>query len=62
MSTLEDAEAKLIQGGNNEAAQTLESFENRWRFAVFPAMIAFVVLAGFGFYLIYRWIAIYDFW
>jgi hypothetical protein len=31
----------------------LESFETRWKYAVFPAMIAFVILAGFGFYLIY---------
>lgn len=31
----------------------LSSFEARWKFLVFPAMIAFVILAGFGFYLIY---------
>lgn len=53
MTTLQDAESKLIKEGNQEAAQTLETFETRWRYAVFPAMIAFVVLAGFGFYLIY---------
>ncbi len=33
--------------------EKLASFENRWRFAVFPAMIAFIMLSGFGFYLIY---------
>lgn len=31
----------------------LASFENRWKFAVFPAMIAFIMLSAFGFYLIY---------
>lgn len=53
MTVLAEAEAKLIQDGNEETAQTLESFESRWRYAVFPAMIAFVILAAFGFYLIY---------
>lgn len=33
--------------------KALKSFENRWKYAVFPAMIAFVLLASFGFYLIY---------
>lgn len=33
--------------------EKLASFENRWKFAVFPAMIAFVILSSFGFYLIY---------
>ncbi|MGV6809291.1 MAG: c-type cytochrome [bacterium] len=38
--------------GENMEEQ-LSSFEARWKFLVFPAMIAFVILAGFGFYLIY---------
>ena len=53
MTTLEDAETKLIEEGNQEAARTLETFESRWRYAVFPAMIAFFILSAFGFYLIY---------
>ena len=53
MTTLEDAETKLIEEGNEEAARTLETFESRWRYAVFPAMIAFFILSAFGFYLIY---------
>lgn len=53
MTTLQDAETKLIEEGNEEAAKTLETFETRWRYAVFPAMIAFVILSAFGFYLIY---------
>lgn len=53
MSRLHDAEEKLIEGGNKEAAEALESFEARWKYAVFPAMIAFVILSAFGFYLIY---------
>ena len=53
MSRLHDAEQKLIDEGNAEAAETLETLEVRWKYAVFPAMIAFIVLAAFGFYLIY---------
>jgi len=53
MSRLQDAEEKLIDNGNSEAAETLETFEIRWKYAVFPAMIAFAVLSAFGFYLIY---------
>lgn len=53
MSRLHDAEEKLIDDGNVEAAETLETFEVRWKYAVFPAMIAFAVLSAFGFYLIY---------
>lgn len=53
MSNLKEAETKLIEGGNKEAAEALESFEFRWRYAVFPAMIAFTILSAFGFYLIY---------
>ena len=33
--------------------EKLAAFENRWRYAVFPAMIAFFMLSGFGFYLIW---------
>ncbi len=53
MTTLQEAENKLIEEGNEEAAKTLETFETRWRYAVFPAMIAFVIFSAFGFYLIY---------
>lgn len=53
MTRLHDAEEKLIDTGNAEAAETLETFEVRWKYAVFPAMIAFAILSAFGFYLIY---------
>lgn len=53
MSIVEDAETKLINEGNEEAAMALETFETRWRYAVFPAMVAFFILSAFGFYLIY---------
>ncbi len=53
MSSLQEAEKKLINDGNQEAAEALETFEFRWRYAVFPAMIAFTILSAFGFYLIY---------
>ena len=36
-----------------KTTEALKSFEDRWKYAVFPAMIAFVLLASFGFYLIY---------
>jgi len=52
-TTIKEAEEKLIVEGNEEAALALETFETRWRYAVFPAMIAFVILSAFGFYLIY---------
>ena len=53
MSLVEDAEVKLIEDGNEETAQVLENFETRWKYAVFPAMVAFALLSSFGFYLIY---------
>lgn len=45
--------AKAENENEENIEDALESFETRWKYAVFPAMIAFVVLAGFGFYLIY---------
>lgn len=48
--------SKKIEAGQSddrEMDNALESMETRWKYAVFPAMIAFVILAGFGFYLIY---------
>lgn len=53
MTKLQEAEHKLIETGNEEAAETLEVFETRWRYAVIPAMVAFFILSAFGFYLIY---------
>ncbi len=53
MSKIHDAEEKLIEADNKEAAETLETFEMRWKYAVFPAMFAFAILSAFGFYLIY---------
>ncbi len=58
MSGLQDTEQKLTNKGNiDEDAttvdETIETMETRWKYAVFPAMVAFIVLAGFGFYLIY---------
>jgi len=59
MTKLKQAETELtehdiyqdsVNEDNNEA---IEVFETRWRYAVFPAMIAFIILASFGFYLIY---------
>ena len=44
---------KMVDHDEEELNETLETFETRWKYAVFPAMIAFVILAGFGFYLIY---------
>lgn len=41
------------KAGTETTTEALQSFENRWKYAVFPAMIAFVLLASFGFYLIY---------
>jgi cytochrome c553 len=46
-STVDEGEDK------QDVGKAISSFEARWKFLVFPAMIAFVILAGFGFYLIY---------
>lgn len=50
MPTEQSPQKKLINKGSLE---TLEVLETRWKYAVFPAMIAFIILAAFGFYLIY---------
>lgn len=42
-----------LKASSGNMEEQLSSFEVRWKFLVFPAMIAFVILAGFGFYLIY---------
>ncbi|MEE9350994.1 MAG: hypothetical protein V3U78_01940 [Thiotrichaceae bacterium] len=36
-----------------ELEQAIDSFQLKWKYAVFPAMIAFVILSVFGFYLIF---------
>ncbi len=36
-----------------ELEQVIDSFAVKWNYAIFPAMIAFVILAVFGFYLIF---------
>jgi len=46
-------DSNIDEREESEVNSAIESFETRWRYAVFPAMIAFVILAGFGFYLIY---------
>jgi len=38
---------------DNELDQEINKFESRWKYAVFPAMIAFVIFSLFGFYLIF---------
>lgn len=38
---------------NEDKLKKLDIFEKRWKYAVFPAMIAFVMLSAFGFYLIW---------
>jgi len=45
--------AAIAKESEGDMEQQLSAFEARWKFLVFPAMIAFVILAGFGFYLIY---------
>ncbi len=42
-----------VQEEADEAIHAIESFEVRWKFVVFPALVAFVILASFGFYLIF---------
>ncbi|MEE9351090.1 MAG: hypothetical protein V3U78_02425, partial [Thiotrichaceae bacterium] len=37
-----------------EVSDSIKVMESRWRYAVFPAMVSFVLLIGFMFYLIYN--------
>lgn len=48
-----DEEIDTLKQQEGAMEKKLSSFEARWKFLVFPAMIAFIILAGFGFYLIY---------
>ncbi|MCB1754954.1 MAG: c-type cytochrome [Gammaproteobacteria bacterium] len=50
MNKLENKKDNLSE---EEQLQKLASFENRWKYAVIPAMVAFFMLSGFGFYLIF---------
>lgn len=54
MTTGERDQAEQDTKSTIETTEALKNFENRWKYAVFPAMIAFVLLASFGFYLIYN--------
>ncbi len=54
MTTDERKQNEQNNKGGAETTEALQNFENRWKYAVFPAMIAFVLLASFGFYLIYN--------
>ncbi|MGV6858821.1 MAG: c-type cytochrome [bacterium] len=51
MSELDVADSRTDE--ENEIQKNLKIFESRWRYAVFPAMVLFVLLIGFMFYLIY---------
>ena len=58
MTKLKQVKTTLTENNNEEHtseenAEAIEVFETRWRYAVFPAMIAFIMLSIFGFYLIY---------
>ncbi|MEE9491816.1 MAG: hypothetical protein V3W04_00360 [Gammaproteobacteria bacterium] len=35
-------------------ARTFEASAKRWELIVYPSMVAFIILAGYGFYLIYK--------
>ncbi len=54
MATIEKEEVLTLQHKKEEELEkAVDGFENRWKYAVFPAMIAFIILSIFGFYLIY---------
>ena len=54
MTNLKQVKTSLIEDSSKEEnSEAIQVFETRWRYAVFPAMIAFVILSVFGFYLIY---------
>lgn len=54
MSNSEDSSKLSIDSGCMERlADTFESSAKRWELIVYPSMVAFIVLAVYGFYLIY---------
>ncbi|MBT4194172.1 MAG: hypothetical protein HOB14_12900 [Gammaproteobacteria bacterium] len=56
MSTSEvqnNSQISLDTGCMERLADTFESSAKRWELVVYPSMVAFVVLAVYGFYLIY---------
>lgn len=53
MSSVKETEVLTLKQKEEELEQAIDGFQNRWKYAVFPAMIAFIILSVFGFYLIY---------
>jgi cytochrome c553 len=51
LSTVKDI--KVVKDDEQDVTESLRTFESRWKYAVFPAMVMFVLLIGFMFFLIW---------
>lgn len=51
---IKDSEEKEIDPGMTRLSEVFESSARRWELIIYPSMFAFVVLAAYGFFLIYR--------
>jgi len=48
------ADGPVETGGIDRLSEAFESSARRWELIIYPSMFAFVVLAAYGFFLIYR--------
>ncbi|MCW8922321.1 MAG: hypothetical protein OQK69_01640 [Gammaproteobacteria bacterium] len=51
--TIKDSVEHVLSESLNELTQTFTASTRRWQMIVFPAMFAFILLATYGFFLIY---------
>ncbi len=49
-----DLDSRDAPGGIDRLSEAFESSARRWELIIYPSMFAFVVLAAYGFFLIYR--------
>ena len=49
----DDEMSRGLAAGMDKFASTFEASARRWELVVYPSLLAFIVLAGYGFFLIY---------
>jgi len=49
-----NAEINAVAASNDRLAQIFESSARRWELIVYPSLFAFIILAAYGFYLIFN--------
>ena len=53
-STATDDDVHPVAASNDRLAQVFESSARRWELIVYPSLFAFIILAAYGFYLIFN--------